>query len=220
MKYALVGASGRMGGEIQRIFAAHELCYTLDVTGETSEGVPEVLIDFSQPSALGTTIAVAGRYSCSLVLGTTGLSEAQLEEVKDLGRSVPVVQSFNFAAGVTLFKMILGNSDHFFRTGTWRSARRTTTKRRTPLRGLRSFSGMPWEGIARHIHFGLAEYPETTPSYSPAREKCSHSPTGPYPEASSRTAPSGRLNLPPLHSPASTLSRRFSHADGIHHKAH
>ena len=66
-----------------------------------------MLIDFSQPSALGTTIAVAGRYSCSLVLGTTGLSEAQLEEVKDLGRSVPVVQSFNFAAGVTLFKMIL-----------------------------------------------------------------------------------------------------------------
>ena len=107
MKYGLVGASGRMGGEIRRIFSAHELCYTLDITGETGEGVPEVMVDFSQPSALGATLAAVRRFSCSLVIGTTGLSEAQLEEVKDLGRSVPVVHSFNFAAAVTLFKMIL-----------------------------------------------------------------------------------------------------------------
>ena len=107
MKYGLIGASGRMGGEIQKAFASHELCFAMDINGETATGVPEVLVDFSSPGALGATLAAVRRFSCALVLGTTALSPDQLGDVKALGGSVPVVQSFNFAAGVTLLKMIL-----------------------------------------------------------------------------------------------------------------
>lgn len=107
MRYGLVGAAGRMGGEIKRAFAAHELCYSLDLDGESETGTPQVLVDFSLASALPATMAAARRFSCSLVTGTTGLSEEQLAELKKLGGEVAVVQSFNFAAGVTLLKMIL-----------------------------------------------------------------------------------------------------------------
>lgn len=107
MRYGLVGVSGRMGAEIRKAFASHELCYTLDIGGETCEGTPEVMVDFSLPSALGATLDAVRRFSCALVLGTTGITGEQMDEVRYAARTSAVVQSFNFAAGVTLFKMIL-----------------------------------------------------------------------------------------------------------------
>ena len=107
MRYGLVGASGRMGGEIRKAFAAHELCFALDMNGETSTGAPEALVDFSLPAAFAGTLEIVRRFSCPLVIGTTGLSAEQLGALKSLGESVAVVQSFNFAAGVTLMKMML-----------------------------------------------------------------------------------------------------------------
>ena len=107
MRYGLVGAAGRMGGEIRKAFAAHELAFTLDVDGETLDGAPQVLVDFSLPAAFSATVAAARRFACPLVIGTTGLSAEQLGELKTLGEQVAVVQSFNFATGVTLLKMML-----------------------------------------------------------------------------------------------------------------
>ncbi len=107
MRYGLVGASGRMGGEIRKAFAAHELTFTLDVGGETLDAAPQVLLDFSLPAAFPATVAVARRFACPLVIGTTGLSAEQLGELRTLGEQTAVVQSFNFATGVTLLKMML-----------------------------------------------------------------------------------------------------------------
>lgn len=107
MRYGIVGAAGRMGGEIKRAFAGHELCYSLDLDGERVDGTPQVLLDFSLPSALPATMEAVRRFGCALVVGTTGLSDDQIGELKKLGDSAAVVQSFNFAAGVTLLRMIL-----------------------------------------------------------------------------------------------------------------
>lgn len=107
MRYGLVGASGRMGGEIRKAFAAHELTFSLDVGGETHDAPPQVLVDFSLPAAFPSTIAAARRFACPLVIGTTGLSAEHLAELRILGEQVAVVQSFNFATGVTLLKMML-----------------------------------------------------------------------------------------------------------------
>lgn len=107
MKYGLIGASGRMGSEIQKAFASHELCFTLDVTGETIREAPEVLLDFSLPAAFEKTVEAVRRFCCPLVIGTTGLREEQLDILRSLGTSVAVVQSYNYAAGVTLLKMMV-----------------------------------------------------------------------------------------------------------------
>ncbi len=114
MRYGLVGAAGRMGGEIRKAFAAHDLVFTLDVDGETHTGTPQALVDFSLPAAFPSTIAAARRFACPLVIGTTGLSAEQLAEVRILGEQTAVVQSFNFATGVTLLKMMLREFAPFF----------------------------------------------------------------------------------------------------------
>ncbi len=114
MRYGLVGAAGRMGGEIRKAFAAHDLVFTRDVDGETHTGTPQALVDFSLPAAFPSTIAAARRFACPLVIGTTGLSAEQLAEVRILGEQTAVVQSFNFATGVTLLKMMLREFAPFF----------------------------------------------------------------------------------------------------------
>lgn len=114
MRYGIVGASGRMGGEIKKAFAAHELCYTMNSGGETMEAAPEVLVDFSQPSALDSALAAARGFSCALVTGTTGFSPLDMERLREAGKTIVVVQSYNFAEGVTLFKMILRDMGPLF----------------------------------------------------------------------------------------------------------
>jgi 4-hydroxy-tetrahydrodipicolinate reductase len=109
MKYGIVGYSGRMGQEIEKHFGAagHELVLTADVAGTECKGKPEVIVDFSSPSALAGTAELCGTHGAALVAGTTALSEEHLASLRKLGEKIAVVQSFNFAAGVNVLKMIL-----------------------------------------------------------------------------------------------------------------
>lgn len=107
MKYGLAGASGRMGGEIRKAFAAHDLCYTLSGSGEEMRDRPDVLVDFTLPGAFDQVMAAAERFGCPLVTGVTGYDEEHMDRLRALGGSVAVVQSYNFAEGITLLKMIL-----------------------------------------------------------------------------------------------------------------
>jgi 4-hydroxy-tetrahydrodipicolinate reductase len=111
MKYGIVGHTGRMGAEIAALFGGlgHELVLTADENGEHASGVPGVVLDFSRPSALGATIRICRERASALVLGTTGLSDEDLEAVRGLAGSVPVVHSSNFGAGVNILAMILSD---------------------------------------------------------------------------------------------------------------
>ena len=104
LKYGLIGASGRMGQEISAVFheAGNESVLSFDVNGEQVSGQPEVIVDFSLPSAFATTMEYVRKYKVPLVMGTTGLSDAQLAEIKELCAFVPVVQSYNYSLGVQM----------------------------------------------------------------------------------------------------------------------
>jgi len=68
----------------------------------------EVVIDFSAPEAtLGHLRAVAQQRR-AMVIGTTGFSAAQLEELKSLARQVPCVCSPNMSVGVNLIYKVIG----------------------------------------------------------------------------------------------------------------
>lgn len=58
MKYGIVGYSGRMGQEIQKVFSekGHELVLKVDVNGVEELGSPDVVVDFSSPEALPKTV--------------------------------------------------------------------------------------------------------------------------------------------------------------------
>lgn len=109
MRYGIIGYSGRMGREIAALFseAGHELVLTADAASENITGQPQVIIDFSLPSALASTLRYCRNYGSALVLGTTGLSDEQASEVRELAKKVPVVHSANFSIGINILAMIL-----------------------------------------------------------------------------------------------------------------
>jgi len=104
IKYGIIGASGKMGKEIESVFseAGNECVFKFDIDGEQKITTPELLIDFSLPIVLSKTIEYVKLFNVPLIIGTTALSSIQLEELKKLGEDVPVVQSYNFSIGIQL----------------------------------------------------------------------------------------------------------------------
>jgi len=67
----------------------------------------DVVIDFSHPSNLDMIKEYAERNPVALVLGTTGYLPEQIEKIKVLAETVPVVYTANFSLGITIFQQIL-----------------------------------------------------------------------------------------------------------------
>lgn len=104
IKYGLIGASGKMGNEIQSVFteAGHEFVFKFDIDGEWKSDVPEILIDLSLPVVFIKTLEFVRSFNIPLIIGTTGLTDNQLNELKELSANVAIVQSFNFSIGIQL----------------------------------------------------------------------------------------------------------------------
>ena len=109
MKYGIVGYTGRMGQEIAKAFeaAGHLLVLTTDIAGTECKEKPDLIVDFSSHAALDGTVVLCEKYDAALVVGTTALNDQHIERLRRLGLLHPVVQSFNFATGVNVLKMIL-----------------------------------------------------------------------------------------------------------------
>lgn len=109
MRYGIVGYSGRMGQELAALFAGkgHELVLSADKSGENVSAPPQVVLDFSLPQALPVTLRLCRSHKSALVLGTTGLGEAEAGEVRRLAQTVPVIHSSNFGVGTNILAMIL-----------------------------------------------------------------------------------------------------------------
>jgi 4-hydroxy-tetrahydrodipicolinate reductase len=103
-KYGLIGSSGRLGLEVKNIFSenGNELVYSYALEGESKIGKLEIIIDCSLPDVFNKTISLVKENSIPLVMATTGLSAEQIQILKDIGNSIPVVQSFNFSVGIQI----------------------------------------------------------------------------------------------------------------------
>jgi len=104
IKYGIIGRSGRMGQEIELLLeeSGHKCVFKYDIIGEWKSENPEVMIDFSLPQAFNNTVNYVKKFKIPLIIGTTGLSAEQLDALKSLSRTVPVVQSYNFSAGIQM----------------------------------------------------------------------------------------------------------------------
>ncbi len=109
IKYGIIGASGKMGKEIESVFeeAGNECVFKFDVDGKFIKQKPELLIDFSLPVVFQKTIEYVKSFNVPLIIGTTGLSSDQLNELKELSEKNPVVQSYNFSIGVQLLLKLI-----------------------------------------------------------------------------------------------------------------
>jgi len=109
MKYGIIGYSGRMGQEIEKLFseAGHQLVYKKDENGVEETEAPELLIDFSLREAFPETMKVVENKEVPLIIGTTGLTVSDFEMLKDAAQKVPIVQSFNFSIGINILSELV-----------------------------------------------------------------------------------------------------------------
>lgn len=118
IRIAVAGALGRMGRAVTHALTDRpdlELVARFDrpaaageglVTREAALGLAQVVVDFTLPEAsVSLARAAAERGGPALVIGATGFSEAELAQVVDAARRVPIVQSWNFSLGLN---MLLG----------------------------------------------------------------------------------------------------------------
>lgn len=130
IKLVVLGAAGRMGRQLLRL-AIEDEAFTLiggttvpadpllgqdlgtlaglpstdlalQISDEELLGRADVVVDFTQPSALAGHAALVKHAGVGWILGTTGLSAGDQKLVEDTAKQAPVMQAANFALGVNL----------------------------------------------------------------------------------------------------------------------
>lgn len=112
MNIALIG-NGRMGRMIEDVCRKDE---ALNVAGFVGPGDHEMLeeienvdvaIDFSYPGNLDMLLENAMARGIPLVIGTTGLSAGQEEQIREAAKVIPVVRALNFSTGVAVLRRLV-----------------------------------------------------------------------------------------------------------------
>lgn len=135
MKVGILGAAGRMGRTLIEAVLAHdglELAAAVDAPGSSLIGADagelvgagklgiaiaddlakvitdaDVYIDFTLPEATEKHLALCAEHGRKLVIGTTGLTDAQKDGLKKASQQVPVCFAANYSVGVTLCLKLL-----------------------------------------------------------------------------------------------------------------
>jgi 4-hydroxy-tetrahydrodipicolinate reductase len=130
MRVAVAGASGRMGRAIIHAVAdtrGVELCAAIERHGHAdlgrdagelagisplgvavthdagaAMGAADVWIDFTAPEAATHAAQLGQSHGIAMVIGTTGLSDAQRATIERAAEKIPVVLSSNMSVGVNL----------------------------------------------------------------------------------------------------------------------
>ncbi len=135
------GALGRMGQEVLNAVCrdpalepvgavdAKADCNSLQLPDDSGEiplssnlqsllesSVPKVMVDFTQHAATMPAVRIATKHHTSLVIGTTGLSEADLDEIDSLCQEhgVGAVVAPNFSLGAVLMIHLSKTAARFF----------------------------------------------------------------------------------------------------------
>ncbi len=144
LKIAVAGASGRMGQMlVQAVLASSDLRLSgaLDIlaspqlgqdaaallgqqsgaliTADLRQGLAgaDVLIDFTRPEGTLAHLAVCRELGVKLVIGTTGFSEAQKEEIALAGQDIAIVMAPNMSVGVNVTLKLLEMAAKALATG-------------------------------------------------------------------------------------------------------
>lgn len=115
-KIILNGCNGKMGMAVSRLVNDRDDCEIIagvDLRTDVQREFPvlgsiknikngDVIIDFSHPSCLPDLLEYAVTTKTPIVVATTGLSEADIENVKSASKAVPVFFTFNMSLGINL----------------------------------------------------------------------------------------------------------------------
>ena len=117
VKIAITGANGKMGRVISRLISERDDCEVIagidlntDRNGQFPvvkspfelPDKPDVIIDFSHPSALDDLLSYCTMNGVPVVVATTGYSDEQVAKIKKTGEQIPVFFTFNMSLGINL----------------------------------------------------------------------------------------------------------------------
>jgi len=81
------------------ITAGKDVAGALDMIGGAAF---DVVVDFSHPSALSLLLALSLKRSAALIIATTGHTAAQMDEITEASKSIPVFKTANMSVGINL----------------------------------------------------------------------------------------------------------------------
>ncbi|MBU6146651.1 MAG: 4-hydroxy-tetrahydrodipicolinate reductase [Actinomycetales bacterium] len=123
LRIGVVGAAGRMGSEVVRAVDAADdlqLVAVVDLGDRLTQLVTaraEVIVDFTTPTAVMDTLAMAIPAGLHCVVGTTGFDEGRYAEVRALlgpDPAVGVVIAANFSVGAVLMMRFAAAAAAYF----------------------------------------------------------------------------------------------------------
>lgn len=116
-KIVITGANGKMGKVIAALAASRDDCEVIagiDLN-DTPNGSfpivkepfslpekPDVIIDFSHPSALDDLLSYGTIHHVPLVAATTGYTAEQIDRIKKASEQLPIFFTFNLSLGINL----------------------------------------------------------------------------------------------------------------------
>jgi 4-hydroxy-tetrahydrodipicolinate reductase len=111
MKIGIIGSAGRMGQALVDAIQAdgHEHAGGVDKDGDLAALIAtcDVLVDFSSPHGLETSLDACVAARKPIVVGTTGLEERHHFLIDDAARDIPVLQTGNTSLGVTMLAALV-----------------------------------------------------------------------------------------------------------------
>jgi 4-hydroxy-tetrahydrodipicolinate reductase len=112
LKICVSGSKGKMGSRIIELAKDDkelEVAAKFDIGEDAEENIKncDCLIEFTSPKATIEHLAICEKDKKAMVIGTTGLSDAEKEKIKAASEKIPVVFSPNMSVAVSLlFKLI------------------------------------------------------------------------------------------------------------------
>ncbi|MCR4924108.1 MAG: 4-hydroxy-tetrahydrodipicolinate reductase [Lachnospiraceae bacterium] len=116
------GCNGRMGQMITNILKDDldiNIVAGVDIAGEANSGYPvfrdiddcdvkaDCIIDFGSAKAVSKVIKYSVKNNIPLVECTTGLSDDQLEEIREASKKVAILKSANMSLGINVLQKVL-----------------------------------------------------------------------------------------------------------------
>lgn len=117
VKIVITGANGKMGRVISRLISERDDCEVIagiDLNTDKNElfpvmrtpfelpEKPDVIIDFSHPSALDDLLSYCTMNGVPVVVATTGYTDEQVAKIKKTAEQIPVFFTFNMSLGINL----------------------------------------------------------------------------------------------------------------------
>ena len=103
IRISLIAPDGRMGKAIAKAIEADDR-FAID------QDHADVLVDFSAPDALQTSLDRAISANVPILIGTTGLDEAAGEQIAEAAKSVPILRAANTSLGIALLAELVARA--------------------------------------------------------------------------------------------------------------